>query len=214
MKIKVFIIIFCALFICGCQDVKQKEIGVITDKLATTIKKDNAYRTGYKYYIPNSLKVKEYTLYNEILEDDSFVYYLYIDLISYYNNVQNIYEINKDAFYSARINFDNKYGYLEINLQENNEYLIEIMFNYAKIEVMVDYDNINLALTSAVSVLRSIEYNDNVIANVVGDNILDSPEEVYNIFNASSGDSNYLKYMEEDEILEQESEIKDSDLIN
>ena len=216
MKIKFAVIIFCMLFICGCQDINKEDILLVTDKLATTINKDNTYRTGYKYYLPSSMSVTEYTLYNEVLETDSYRYYLYIDLISYYNKVHNSYKVNKDAFYSAALNSGDKFGYLEINLQENNQYLIEIMFNYAKIEVMVDYDNINLALSYAVSILRSIEYNDSVIANLLGDNILDYQEEVYNIFNTSSSDSNYLKYVEEDENLEKEkeNEIKDTDLIN
>lgn len=216
MKIKYVVIIFCMLLLCGCQNVQNKDIKTVTDKLATTIEKDNTYRTGYKYYLPSALNVKEYTLYNEILESENSTYYLYIDLISYFNKKQNTYEISDSAYYSATLNFDNKFGYIEINLQENDQYLIEIMFNYAKIEVMVDYDNINLALSYAVSILRSMEYNDSVIANLLGDDVLNYQEEVYNIFNTTSSDSNYLKFQEEDELLEQEkeNEIKDTDLIN
>ncbi|MBE6148414.1 MAG: hypothetical protein E7167_02845 [Firmicutes bacterium] len=216
MKIKYIIILFCMLLICGCQNVKNKDITLITSKLATDIKQANTYRTGYKYYLPVGVSVKEYTLYNEILETDEGTFYLYVDLISYFNNIRNTYEVNNDIYYSASLNYEDKYGYIEINLQENDQYLIEIMFNYAKIEVMVDYDDINLALSHAVSILRSVEYKDNVIANLLGEDILNYQEEVYNIFNTTSSDSNYLKYIEEDELKEQEqeNEIKDTDLIN
>ena len=216
MKFKYVIIIFCMFLICGCQTVQQKDFSLITNKLATNINKHNTYRTGYKYYLPTGISVKEYSLYNEVLESNEGRYYLFLDLISYSNKVKKAYEINKDAFYSASINSGEKFGYVEINLQENGQYLIEIMFNYAKIEVMVDYEGINIVLSHAVSILKSVEYNNYVIANLVGEDILNFQEEEYNVFNTTSSDSNYLKYIEEDELKEQEqeSELKDTDLIN
>ena len=216
MKIKFSIIIFCMLLICGCQDIKNKDVPTFTNKLATQISKKNTYRTGYKYYLPANMSIKEYSLYNEVINSKQGLFYLYIDLISYYNKTSVFYEVSKDAHYSACLDFDGKSGYVEINLQENNQYLIEIMFNYAKIEVMVDYDNINIALSHAVSILRSVEYNDNVIANLLGEDVLNYQEEVYNIFNTTSSDSNYLKYVEEEELKEQKQEdkIKDTDLLN
>ena len=88
------------------------------------------------------------------------------------------------------------------------------MYNYAKIEVIVDEKNINLAVSYAVSILRSIEYNDNIIANLLGDDVLSYQEEAYNIFNTESSESsNVLKAIEEDKYVEEES-IKDTDLIN
>lgn len=216
MKIKYFIIIFCMFLICGCQDIKEKDISALTDKISKEISKSNIYRTGYKYYLPTNMRVKEYSLYNDVLVSGENTYYLYVDLISYYNKTENSYEKDDNAYYSEALNTNEKFGYIEINLQENDQYLIEIMFNYAKIEVMVDYDNINVAIAHAVSILRSIEYNENVIANLLGDDILNFQEEVYNIFNTTSSDSNYLKYVEEEENkeLEKENEIKDTDLIN
>ena len=216
MKRRYIGIIIFVFFLCGCQNVKNKDYITITEKLASDVEKDNTYRTGYKYYLPNSLSVKEYSIYNEVIESNIATFYLYVDMISFHHKIDNTYVPNTDSFYSATLKSDNKFGYLEINLQENDQYLIEIMFNYAKIEVMVDYDNINLALTQAVSILRSIEYNESIIANLLGEDVLNYKEEVYNIFNTTSSDSNYLKYQEEDELLEQEQEaaIKDTDLIN
>ena len=216
MKIKYIIVIFGMLFVCGCQNINNKDIALITEKLSSDINKTNTYRTGYKYYLPTNMKVKEYSLYNDLIDSEEGLFYLYVDLISFYNKTVSTYEPNEDAYYSMALNMGEKYGYIEINLQENNQYLIEIMFNYAKIEVMVDYDNINLAVSHAVSILRSVEYNESVIANLLGEDILKFQEEVYNIFNTTSSDSNYLKYVEEEELKEkeQENEIKDTDLIN
>ena len=216
MKIKCIIMFFCMLLVCGCQDIKNKDIMSMTNKLASSIDKSNTYRTGFKYYLPTGMSIKEYSLYNDVIDTEEGTFYLYVDLISYSNKTESSYEKDEKAYYSSVINLNDKVGYLEINLQENNQYLIEIMFNYAKIEVMVDYDNINVALSHAVSILRSVEYNDSVVANLLGDDILNFQEEEYNIFNTTSSDSNYLKYVEEDELKEQEQEnvIKDTDLIN
>ncbi|MBE6155277.1 MAG: hypothetical protein E7164_00795 [Firmicutes bacterium] len=216
MKVKCLVILCLMMFICGCQKVQDKDISAITDKLASEIKKSNTYRSGYKYYLPTNMSIKEYSLYNDVINSEEGLFYLYVDIISFKDKSKNTYVVNEDAYYSALLEMDNKVGYIEINLQENDQYLIEIMFNYAKIEVMVDYDNINLALSHAVSILRSVEYNDSVIASLLGDSILNFQEEVYNIFNTTSSDSNYLKYVEEDELKEkeQEEEIKDTDLIN
>ena len=214
MKIKRLLLCLAIFLLCGCQTVNNKKIEDITDQLSSDINEVNVYRTGYSYYIPTGLTVKEYSLYNEVLESDNLTFYFYIDIISYYNKVAFDYKPSDKLYYSAKINKGNKTGYLEINLQENNQYLIEIMFNYAKIEVMVDEDSIKSALSYAIAVLRSVDYNDEIIGNLLDENVLSYQEEIYNIFNTSSADvSNYLKAVEQDQYVEEE-QIKDTDLIN
>ena len=214
MKLKFIYIFAILLLLCGCQNISDKKIDDITKYLASDIDPVNTYRSGYSYYLPKALSVKEYRLYNDIIESSDNTFYLYVDMVSFHNKVISEYEVNPNAWYSQKFNFDKKFGYIEINLQKNDQYLIEIMFNYAKIEVMVDYDEINLALSYAVSILRSIEYNENVITNMLGDNKIDYREEVYNIFDTTSSDSNYLKYAEDNSYIEEDTEIKDTDLIN
>ena len=202
------------LFISGCQTINKTSIDDIINVFASDIKRVNIYRTGYSYYIPTGLSVSDYSLYNEVLETDNLTFYFYIDLISYYNKVQFEYKKNEDAYYSTSLKKDDKFGYLEINLKENDQYLIEIMFNYAKIEVMVDKSDIKEALSYAVAILRSLEYNDVIINNLLNEDILSYQEETYNIFNTTSDEvSNYLKAVEQDQYIEEE-QIKDTDLIN
>lgn len=213
MKIKCFILLIILFLLCGCSNIQDRSIDNVINNLKNDIKENNTYHTGYKYYVPHGMSVTKYTLYNDVIETSDYTYYLYVDLISYNNKKAFEYEENPDAYYSKKLAFNDKKGYLEINLNKNEQYLIEIMFNYAKIEVMVDYKDINTALSYAVSILRSIEYNDSIIANMLGDDILASTEEVYDIFAAVKKDSNYLKY--EDAIKqEEENAIKDMDLIN
>ena len=214
MRIKQLLLIMILFLLCGCQTVHNTNIDDIVNHLATDINKVNVYRTGYSYYIPTGLIVKDYSLYNETLESDNLTFYFYVDIISYFNKTNFDYKKNESAFYSTSLKRDDKWGYLEINLKENNQYLIEIMFNYAKIEVMVDESDINKALSYAVAILRSVEYNDGIISNLLNENILSYQEEIYNIFNTTSADvSNYLKAVEQDQY-EEEQVIKDSDLIN
>ena len=214
MKVKRLLLFLIIFFICGCQTLKKTSINDLVNGLATDIKKVNVYRTGYSYYKPTGLSVKEYSLYNEVLESDNLTFYFYADLISYFNKTSFDYKSSETSYYSTSIEKGKKKGYLEINLQENNQYLIEIMFNYAKIEVMVDEQDINTALNYAIAVLRSVEYNDEIISNLLDENVLSYQEEIYNIFNTTSADvSNYLKAVEQDQYNEEE-QIKDTDLIN
>lgn len=214
MKKKLLSLIIVIILLCGCENINNKNELSIINEFGPSNVKLNTYRTGYKYYLPKGLNVNEYSLYNEIIESNKYYYYLYVDIISYFNKKEFNYEENNSSYFSKKITKDDKIGYLEINLQENNQYLIEIMFNYAKIEVMVDYEDISLALEYAVKILDSIEYNEKVIANLVGNDVLNYQEEIYNIFNTTSEDSNYLTMIEEDNYVEENDDIKDTDLIN
>ena len=80
--------------------------------------------------------------YNAIFKDRfNNKYYLYVDVISYYHKIENTYKINQDAYYSKVIDYNDKTGYLEI-IESGSKYYVEFMFNYAKIEVLVDKDQL------------------------------------------------------------------------
>ena len=100
------------------------------------------------------------------------------------------YENNTSKYYSQKFNYDNKLGYLEISLRENNQYFIEIMYNYAKIEVMVDKELINKALINSISILRSITYDEAAINNMMSQNDLSYTEEEYELFDEIKNNSN------------------------
>ena len=87
------------------------------------------------------------------------------------------------------------------------------MYNYAKIEVIVDEGDINKAMLSAISILKSIVYNDSVIANLLEDNVLNFAEEEFDIFNNDSNDDDYIE-IGTDDFQPIEEEIPDTDLIN
>ena len=210
---KILIIISLIFLITGCSNINDLTYDEIIQNFGTISSRTNTYRTGYKYYLPRGMQVNDSTLFNEILEDGKNTYYLYVDAVSYLNQVDYKYEENSDSIYSTSISNGEYFGYVEINLTENDKYLVEIMYNYAKTEVIVDEGDINRAMLSAISILKSIVYNDSIITNLLEDNVLDFAEEEFDIFNNNSNDDDYID-VGTDDFQPIEEEIPDSDLLN
>ena len=210
MKKLLFLCVF-FLFICGCTNINGLSYDETIQTLNRYVAKTNTYRTGYKYFLPRGVQIEDSTAFNEVLSDGVSIYYLYVDALSYTNKVENNYVVNYECYYSRVLSYQDKAGYVEINLLENNKYLIEIMYNYAKIEVIVEKDNINKSLLTSISILKSIEYNDSIIANLYGNDVLNFIEEEFNIFNTTSSDSTYIQI--DDTYQEVEEVMPDMDLI-
>ena len=210
---KVILIVFLCFIVCGCVNVNNSSIDqILTDSLSSELKFYNTQRSGYKYYLPKGIKTLNKNDYNEILADGKNKYYMYVDVLSYKNKISFDYIRKTDAYYSNVIKYQDKFGYLEIKILENGKYLIEIMYNYAKIEVMVEDKEINKTIAYAISILSSIEYNDNVLDNLLGENKLNFSDEEYNIFETAETESNYLDWVEKYD--NYESEEKDNDFID
>ena len=210
---KVMLIVFLCFMVCGCVNVNKSSIDqILTDSLSSELKFYNTQRTGYKYYLPKGIKTLNKNDYNEILADGKNKYYMYVDVLSYKNKISFDYIKKTDAYYSNVIKYQDKFGYLEIKKMESEKYLIEIMYNYAKIEVMVEDSEINKTIAYAISILSSIEYNDNVLDNLLGENKLNFSDVEYNIFETAETESNYLNWVEKYD--NYENEEKDNDFIN
>ena len=209
---KIILIIIILVSTAGCTNINKLSYDDIVNNITTISTKDNIYRTGYSYYLPRGMKVADSTLYNEVIEDANNKYYLYVDVVSFYKKITKEYEINNNAIYSSKISYNDKFGYVEVNLLKNDKYLVEIMYNYAKIEVIVDKSKCKEAMLSIINILKSVEYNDSIIANLMGDDILNFNEEEFNIFNTKGSESNYITV--DDNYKEEEEKIFDPDLIN
>ncbi len=210
---KFIILAVMILFLCGCTNINKSSINKITnDALNSKHSYANMVRVGYKYYKPLQMSVIESSDYNETLRSDGVLYYLYIDTVSYYNKTNNLYTENDISYYSKTIKHKDKSGFIEINELEDNQYLIEIMYNYAKIEVMVDKRRINEAIAFSLSILSSIKYNDVVINNKLGQDVFNTHEESFNLFKSEVKDNATLKYVEDSRY--DKDVIPDMDLIN
>ncbi len=209
------LIIFAVMifFLCGCTNINKSSIDKITnDAIKSKRTYANMIRVGYKYYKPLQMSTIETTDYNETLRSDGVLYYLYIDVVSYYNKTNTDYIENDISYYSKAIKYKDKSGFIEINELEDNQYLIEIMYNYAKIEVMVDKRRINEAIAFSLSILSSIKYNDVVINNKLGQDVFNTHEESFNLFKSEVKDNATLKYVEDSRY--DKDVIPDMDLIN
>ena len=208
---KLFLLVAILFVLTGCTCVQSSSIEeILNQSMNSLVDVVNVNRKGYSYYLPRGLNIKFSNDYNEIISDEKYLYYLYVDIVSYNSKIAFNYNANKEAYYSASLANNGQKGYIEINNYENDQYLIEIMYNYAKIEVIVYERDINKCVAYAISILTSIAYNDNVIENYLGDDIFLSSEEAYDIFEIVGSD-NYLQFT--DEVTETE-EVNDPDYIN
>ena len=209
---KILLLMVIVLCLTGCTNLKKADIDtIVKETTESKIKLSNQIRTGYKYYLPSNLSSIKALKMNEIITNDYVKYYLFVDLVSYYYGQNIAYVVNDKAYYHKEFEHDKQKGYIEINVN-NDKYLIEIIYNYAKIEVIVDKDNINEAIANSLIVLSSIDYNKNIIENLLGEDALNYNEEKFSIFDSKTKDSNFLEYVQEYDTYK--SEIPDYDLIN
>ena len=207
---KKYILVITLLLLCGCTNINNASVQDITKEvLGSKINSYNEYRTGYKYYLPQGLNVNSSKKYNEILNDDKYKYYLYVDLVSYLKKTELSYKVNENAYLSMTL--DDK-GYLEIN-EKNDKYLIEIMYNYAKIEVIVEKEDINKCVTNALIVLSTITYTDDIVKNLLSIDEVTSSEEKFSVFDEDANDSNFLEVYKEYGNYEGDDKVPDLDVI-
>lgn len=187
------------LLLTGCSVVRI-DTSSVDNIVNVVLSKDNQLYNhigkGYKYYIPRGVSYIDTNDYNDVLYSNSIYYYLYIDIISYYYDKVQQYEVNENAYYSKNISINDKEGYLEINKQDDDRYFIEFMYNYSKIEVIAEYDQINDIVLNATYILSTVKFNDNVIKAMLDDNFLVS-EEKYDIFTSKKETNDFLKLEEE-----------------
>ena len=94
---KVLLIIGLIFLITGCTNINELTYDEIIQNFGTESSRTNTYRTGYKYYLPRGMQVNDSTLFNEILDDGKNTYYLYVDVVSYINQVKYDYITGKCA---------------------------------------------------------------------------------------------------------------------
>lgn len=211
---KIILALFMLCFLTGCTPIQKMNVkDIVDERICNEIDLANEYRAGYKYYLPKGMKINDKASYNEIIKSGIYTYYLYVDVVSYYNKVIDKFDSKEDVYYSDAIDYQDKFGYLEIKNIKDNKYIIEIMYNYAKIEVIVNEDDINVAVSNAINVLASIKYNDTMINKLIGEETSSFNELEYNIFKTTS-DSTYLEFVNDEEDELSEEEIRDTDLVN
>lgn len=199
MKKIIVLLSILVLLVSGCS-INQLGNNITTNIDTILSEKVNVYNVnfeGYKYYVPKGLKFVTKNDYNALFRDKyNNKYYLYVDAISYYHKSKNKYVINKDAYYSEKLDYNNKTGYVEIN-EVDGKYFVEFVFNYSKIEVYTDKKYLSSVINNICYVLRSVKFNDKVLESLIGENVLSYKEETFNIFKSKSSSNDFLDYVKE-----------------
>lgn len=210
---KIFFIVLGCLLLVGCTNIKNSEIEDIINKkikLNESNKIYNIYHRGYQYYLPKKMSVRKLNETNEIITTEKYTYYLYVDLVSVYKGTKISYENEINIYKYMTFKNNNHDGYLKIK-KISDDYLVEIMYNYAKIEVIVKESDLSTTINNAITILSTIKYNKDIIENLMEDNLLNYKDESLNLFDKVTNEDNFIKY--EKQYDDYESDIPDYDVI-
>lgn len=197
---KILLLGLAVLILTGCTIVRIDTTS-IDNILNVVLSKENTLYNrvgrGYKYYVPRGVTYIDSSGSNDKLYSNGVYYYLYLDEISYYYQKSLDYKEDDSKYYSRRIDNDGKLGYLEITKQDDL-YLIEFVYNYARIEALVPEEDINDTVLNSSYILSTIKYNSNIVKLSLEDDFLQNKEEKYDVFSAKNqNDDSFLRYEEE-----------------
>lgn len=191
------IVIVSLLFICGCVRLDNASLDdLITETLSSKYKLYNHINSGYKYYLPRTLSSSVKDEYNEIIKSKYYDYYLYVDLVAYNKKVSSLYEEDPTIYYSKLLENDGKSGLINVK-KIGDEDLVNIIYNYGKIEVKCEHKDLNEVVTNSLVILSSITYVDDVINKLLSESEFSSADEQVNIFPEVEVDNNTLDDIDE-----------------
>ncbi len=196
---KILFLILMVIFISGC-DVKQIDSMSLDQVIETVTKQNqtlyNRVGVGYKYYLPMGVLVESSDDYNEILYADQDIYYLYVDVVSFYNHENLAIEKVDHAYFYKEFKQNDKEGALQI-LEDEAGYYVKAVYNYSKIETYIEKDRLKSTLYRIVNILSSIDYNEPVIKNMLErQKQLDSKEIAIKDFTPKTNTTTFLEYIE------------------
>jgi hypothetical protein len=197
---KIILIILSFLLIgCSSNNINKMSLNEIIDSSIETERSYiNVNNKGYRYYLPDEFVVYEDNDYVQTLLSKNHFYFLNIDIVSYYYKNNIIQDRNLDDYDYYDFNYNDKTGYMRLTKKGDN-FLVELCYNYAIIEVEVEESELRYAVSRGISILKSIQYNDLIIGNYIEDNNIENSETVYNIPEPENKDDNknVLEYIEE-----------------
>ncbi len=181
----IFLIILMIFCLTGCSSKKMSDMTpeeALSLGITSNSELYNTNNIGFRYYLPRGFTLEENRDNIQILKSDGIEYFLNVDLVSYYNKTEITRDENNTNIYKyIPITANNKSGFLEIT-QNNDYFLIKMVYNYAIIEAQVKESQINNSIMNMGYIVSSIKYNDSIINNKFGEDVLELKESVYKIF--------------------------------
>lgn len=195
---KVILTLLILVLMSGCVKVNTASLDELIE--VTMNSKYNLYNhqnKGFKYYLPRDLFIITDDEYNEVIKNKHYDYYLYVDLVRYFNEMEEIFVEDSSLYYSKVFEYDSKKGSLNIKSLENDEYLIKARYNYATIQAKVRKSDINSTVANMMVIVSSIQYNNDVVKNLLEDERINSIDEQVNVFDDNLTEDDYLDVEEE-----------------
>lgn len=193
-------ILFMLLLLTGCTVVRIDTSSIDNIVNVVLSKENNLFNRvgkGYKYYIPRGVSYIDTIELNDELYSNGIYYYLYVDAVGYYYKSKVDYKENSNLYYSKVIKGD-KDGYLEIK-EDNGNYHISFVYNYAKIEAKVKKEQIEEVILNSSYILSTIKFNDNIIELMLDSDYFTNKEEQYDTFSKKNENNNFLVDVETEE---------------
>ena len=194
---KIILLGLITLILTGCTIVRIDTTSIDNIVSVVLSKENTLYNRvgrGYKYYVPRGVTYIDSSGTNDKLYSNGVYYYLYLDEISYYYKKSINFKPDNNKYYSKKIENGDNIGYLEITKQDDL-YLIEFVYNYARIEALVPKTDINDTVLNSSYILSTIKYNGNIIKLSLEDDFLKNKEEEYDVFSKKNqNDNNFLQY--------------------
>lgn len=199
MKKKIILLLILTLCV-GCTRIDNiEDYDIIIDAIMNNnYNNQNTTSLGYTYYLPLGVSKIYDKDYNQKLKTEDTFIYLYVDAVSYYyQNNLNLNEVNNNNnYYYKEITKDGKEGYVVIT-EEEDLYFIKIVYNYAKIESYTTKTKIDNVLANSMIILKSINYNDNLIRKILEEEHGLGADKEYKIDKPKDAESKFSEYLSE-----------------
>ncbi len=209
VKYKQFIILIIILFLTGCTRLTNNIDNTINDILGEDDTVVNTAGYGYMYYRPVGVMQVYSENNNLVLKIKNSEIYFYVDIVGYYYKNENYIKDNTYNYYYHLLNYNNKEGYIGINKNDNN-YFIEISYDYAKIEGYTSKEDFQEVLANMLIILNNIKYNDTTINALLSEDGYKNGEISYELKKPESAESKFSQYLQE--IVEDEDKDKLPDI--
>jgi hypothetical protein len=203
---KIILIISLILVLTGCSVVRidTSNIDTILNVILTKDNKlYNQIGQGYKYYLPGGVTYIDSDDLNDILYCNGTYYYLYVDAVSYYYDIENDYKEDDKLYYSKKISIDDgfKYsGYLEIK-QIDDLYYVKFVYNHANIEAVVKLESLNETILNASYILSTMKYNKDIVELMLEDDYFTNKTGKYSNYNSKNSSEKFI--LEKDNKIEE-----------
>ena len=197
MRKKIIVFAIVLLLFTGCSIVRidTSNIDNILNVILTKNNKlYNQIGQGYKYYLPGGVSYIDSDDLNDILYCNGTYYYLYVDAISYYYDMNEDYIENDDLYYSKRISTNDGFkssGYLQVD-KKDNLYYVEFVYNHAKIEAVVSEKNLNETILNSSYILSTMKYNHSIVELMLEDDYFTNKTGKYDNYNSKDSSEKFV----------------------